>query len=212
MFIDNLKICENVSSGLEKIKISHLIYISSDAVYTDTKNKIDEKSITSPDSLHGLMHKTRESILVNKFHKILCILRPTLIYGPGDSHNGYGPNRFIKYAMKNKSIILFGNGEERRDHIFIDDLIKIILKCIKKKALGSLNLASGKVCSFKNLAKIIIDLSNSKSKINRIKRVGPMPHDGYRPFNISLLKHRFKDVKISTIRIGIKKYLKYMSK
>jgi len=38
------------------------------------------------------MHLTREMILKNKFNKILCILRPTLIYGPGDSHNGYGPN------------------------------------------------------------------------------------------------------------------------
>ena len=55
------------------------------------------------------MHLTREIILRNKFKKILCILRPTLIYGMGDSHNGYGPNRFINLAVKNKSISIFGN-------------------------------------------------------------------------------------------------------
>ena len=95
------------------------------------------------------MHLTRESILRDKFEKILCILRPTLIYGIGDAHNGYGPNRFINLALKNKLISIFGNGEEKRDHIFIKDLIKIILKCVERKAIGTLNLTSGKVYSFK---------------------------------------------------------------
>ena len=68
------------------------------------------------------MHLTREAILKDNFNKILCILRPTLIYGPGDTHNGYGPNRFINLALKNKSIPIFGNGEEKRDHIFVEDV------------------------------------------------------------------------------------------
>ena len=71
MFINNLKICRTVCSGLKNKKISHLIYISSDAVYADVRGKISEQSITSPGSLHGLMHLTRESILRDKFEKIL---------------------------------------------------------------------------------------------------------------------------------------------
>ena len=47
----------------------------------------------------------------------LAILRPTLIYGAGDPHNGYGPNRFRRLAATGKPIILFGEGEERRDHV-----------------------------------------------------------------------------------------------
>ena len=38
-------------------------------------------------------------------------LRPTLIYGNGDTHGGYGPNKFLQ--LKNKDIILFGKGEEK---------------------------------------------------------------------------------------------------
>ena len=159
MLINNLKICNNVCNTLQNKKIFHLVYISSDAVYADIKEKITENSKTLPLSLHGLMHLTRESILRSKFNKILCILRPTLIYGMGDSHNGYGPNRFIKCALKKKTIKIFGKGEERRDHIFVDDLTKIIVKCIEMKGLGTLNLASGKVYSFKYLARLIINLS-----------------------------------------------------
>jgi len=194
MFINNLKICNAVCYSLGKKNINHLIYISSD------------------NSLHGLMHLTREIILKNKFNKILCILRPTLIYGPGDSHNGYGPNRFLNFALRNKSISIFGNGEEKRDHIFIQDLIKIIVKCIEMKGLGNINLVSGKIYSFRYLAKLVINLAKSKSKLVKIKRAGPMPHNGYRPFNITLLKKYFKEIKISTIRTGIEKYLTHFKK
>ena len=207
MFINNLKICNTVCDSLEKKKIKHLIYISSDAVYADVKENISEKTVTSPSSLHGLMHLTRETILKDNFNKILCILRPTLIYGTGDSHNGYGPNRFVNCALRNNSISIFGSGEERRDHIFIEDLVKIIVQCIEKKGLGILNLASGKVFSFKYLAKLVINSFQSKSKLIKIKRKGPMPHNGYRPFDVTLLKNSFKNIKISSIKIGIKKYL-----
>ena len=73
-------------------------------------------------SLHGLMHLVREKILLNIAKNNLCILRPTLIYGEKDPHNGYGPNQFVRRAMKNFSIELFGKGEEKRDHIWVNDL------------------------------------------------------------------------------------------
>jgi len=211
MLFNNLQMCRTVCKSLENKKIKQLIYISSDAVYGDDKKKITEKSNILPGSLHGLMHSTREKILKDKFNKILCILRPTLIYGIGDTHNGYGPNRFVNLALKNKKISIFGNGEEKRDHIFIEDLVNIIFKCIEKEALGVLNLASGKVYSFKKIAQEVINLTNSDSKIKKIKRNGPMPHNGYRPFNTNLLKKYFKEIKLSSLNVGIKKYLKSIS-
>lgn len=211
MLFNNLQMCRTVCKSLENKKIKQLIYISSDAVYGDDKKKITEKSNILPGSLHGLMHSTRERILKDKFNKILCILRPTLIYGIGDTHNGYGPNRFVNLALKNKKISIFGNGEEKRDHIFIEDLVHIIFKCIEKEALGALNLASGKVYSFKKIAQEVINLTNSDSKIKKIKRNGPMPHNGYRPFNTNLLKKYFKEIKLSSLNVGIKKYLKSIS-
>ena len=158
MFSNNLKICSSVSACLDKKKVKHLIYISSDAVYADIRGKLSENSLTLPTSLHGFMHLTRELILKNKFKNILCVLRPTLIYGKGDTHKGYGPNRFANLALQNKAIQIFGNGSELRDHIYIDDLTKIIVKCIQKRAIGTLNLATGKVYSFKYLAKLTIRL------------------------------------------------------
>mgnify|MGYP006092063769 CR=1 FL=1 len=211
MFFNNIKICNNVCKALEGKKINKIIYISSDAVYSDTFKKIDEKSKTLPDSIHGMMHLIREINLQINFKKKLCILRPTLIYGVGDSHQGYGPNRFINLARKNKDIFLFGKGEEKRDHIYIDDLINILFKCIKTNKFGIFNLATGTVNSFNKIAKIAVILNDSKSRVFNTKRVGLMPHNGYRPFNVKLIKKNFKNIELNTIENGMKKYLRKLN-
>ena len=54
-----------------------------------------------------------------------------MIYGKKDTHNGYEFDLFLNLATKNKDIKLFGKGEEKRDHVYIDDLINV-LKCIER--------------------------------------------------------------------------------
>ncbi len=188
MYNYNIKIAKNFSKIIKKINFSKMIYLSSDAVYSDSKKKINEKSPTKPNSFHGQMHLTRENIFKKKLGKKLVIVRPTLVYGPNDPHNGYGPNKFIREAKKGKHLKLFGKGEERRDHIFINDLTFMIYQIINKNFIGTYNLASGKVISFNQIAKIIKYSVQKKINLIYIKRNGPMPHKGYRAFNISKIK------------------------
>tara|TARA_Y100000590_G_scaffold467999_1_gene648930 strand:+ start:1547 stop:2395 length:849 start_codon:yes stop_codon:yes gene_type:complete len=211
MLQSNIEMCKNFCEALAYKKISNIIYISSDAVYSDSLKKLNENSETLPRSFHGIMHFTRELILKIYF-KNLCIIRPTLVYGPGDTHKGYGPNRFLELANNNKNIVLFGKGEELRDHVYIDDLINILYECIINNKKGVFNIASGKINSFQRIAKIIVNLSKSKSKILPTKRVGQMPHNGYRPFNVSLIKKNFNKVKLTNIKDGIIKYLRNYKK
>ena len=185
MLIQNLKMCNNVFQTIKNKKINYLLYVSSDAVYSDSKKLLNEKSRTEPDNLHGFMHLMRENIL-KLLNTKLCIVRPTLIYGPDDTHNGYGPNQFIRLAQAKKEISLFGKGEEKRDHIHVNDVGEAIYFLIKKKHTGTVNLVSGKVSSFFKIAKKIKNLY--KIKLKYLKRRGPMPHNGYRAFDNSLLK------------------------
>ena len=179
--IDNIQMIYNFLNSIDIKKINHLIYISSDAVYSDSKNVITEKSDTSPTSLHGMMHLIREEILKKNIDKNkLCILRPTLIYGKGDTHLGYGPNLFRNNLINKETIKLFGNGAERRDHIHINDVIDSIIKINKKKYYGTYNLTSGYVISFKEIAKLLSKNFNSHKRISSIKRNQPMPHFGLR--------------------------------
>lgn len=207
LLLNNIDIVNSFIEGVESKKISHLIYISSDAVYSDIKTKIYENSKTLPQNFHGMMHIIREKILEKRFGKKILIIRPTLIYGKYDNHNGYGPNKFLRLARKNKNIHLFGKGEELRDHVYIDTVVSSIIKCILRKGVGKLNLASGQVNSFDQIARKIIKLTKSNSKIKYKKRNGIMPHNGYRPFNISLLKKKFGDIKIHNLKTGLKNYI-----
>lgn len=207
MFRNNIEMCENFCEAMIDKKISNIIYISSDAVYFDSFKRLNENSETSSTSIHGMMHLTRELILKIYFKK-LCIIRPTLVYGPGDTHKGYGPNLFLDLSKKNKNIVLFGKGEELRDHVYIDDLIRILYECIIYNKRGVFNIASGKINSFKKIAETIVHLSKSKSKILTTKRVGFMPHNGYRPFDVSCIKKNFEKVKLTNIKDGIIKYLR----
>ena len=54
----------NLLISIKNKKIDYFLYISSDAVYKDTK-KINEKSELKPNSIHGVMHLLREEIIQN---------------------------------------------------------------------------------------------------------------------------------------------------
>src|SRR5262249_41139887 len=89
--IDNLRMMSAVCDALRTMPVTHVVYISSDAVYADSDKPLTEWCCAQPESLHGAMHLTREIMLRDSYNGLCCMLRPTLIYGAKDPHNGYGP-------------------------------------------------------------------------------------------------------------------------
>jgi len=204
MLLDNLRMMQAVIEAVKARPVVHLIYISSDAVYSDSDKPMTEASPAEPGSLHGVMHLTREVMLKNECPSIpLLFVRPTLIYGPGDPHNGYGPNRFMRLAQTGKDITLFGEGEERRDHIFIDDVAEIVCRCVLYRATGIVNAVSGKVTPFKEIGEMAAARFEPRVKVAGTPRIGVMPHNGYRAFDISLLRKVFADFAPVNLAAGL---------
>ena len=81
------------------------------------------------------------------------MLRPTLIYGAGDPHNGYGPNRFRRQAAKGEPITLFGEGEEKRDHVAVEDVARLAVRMLMHRSTGVLNAVTGSSTSFRDIAR-----------------------------------------------------------
>ena len=192
---NNIKILNNLIKSLKNKKIEYFLYISSDAVYKDTKKKINENSELKPNSIHGIMHLCREEMIKNLEIDKIGIFRPTLIFGPSDPHGGYGPNKFIRDVLNNKKIKLFGKGEELRDHIKIDSVVDIMVEAFLKKKKGQFNIATGKTFSFYKIAKKIEKKLQKNKFVKFKKRVGPLPHLGLRQFNITKIKKNFKGIK-----------------
>lgn len=203
MFQQNIQMAKSVCEVLKLKPISQIIYISSDAVYKDSSNLISEKSCAEPQSLHGAMHIAREIALQNSTSSPLLIVRPTLVYGLNDTHNGYGPNRFIRLALNKSEIVLFGNGEELRDHIAVQDLARLVHQAILYRVEGVINAVSGDVVSFKEVAEYISSKFKNQVKVSSSLRQGIIPHNGYRAFDNSCLIENFPTISFQSWRIGL---------
>ena len=206
MLIDNISMMKNIINSIIKTSIKRVIYISSDAVYSDIKKPMNEESSTQPQTLHGIMHLTREIMLKQIEGVKLSILRPTLIYGIDDPHNGYGPNQFFNLASIGRQITLFGEGEELRDHVCIDDVSKLTANIALSSHEGILNIASGEIHTFRDIAEIINKLFKDKVLILKTLRKGKMPHDGYRSFDTTKIFNLFPEHTNTSIYVGLKNY------
>jgi UDP-glucose 4-epimerase len=203
MLIENVRMAEAVCTAITGIPLGHLVYVSSDAVYRDSSEPLTEASCAEPASPHGAMHLAREILIRAAFSGPLGIIRPTLIYGSDDPHNGYGPNRFRRLAAGGKGIALFGEGEERRDHVCVEDVAELLARMVLRRSAGVLNAVSGKVASFRELAEFTALQFSPRVAINGSPRMGPMPHNGFRPFDASGILNAFPDFQITPWRDGI---------
>jgi nucleoside-diphosphate-sugar epimerase len=184
MLMQNLRMAEAVCAALAGKPVSHLLYISSDAVYADDANPVTEASYCAPSTLHGMMHAARELMLRSATGSPVAMLRPTLIYGAADPHNGYGPNRFRRQAEKGEPITIFGEGEERRDHVLVDDVAALALLLLEHRSRGALNAVTGASTSFHDVAHMVARQFGKGATVISIPRPGPRPH----------LLHRFFDI------------------
>lgn len=211
MLVDNMVLARTLVRALAAVDVSHVVNISSDAVYADSDQPLTEDSPRAPGSLHGVMHLARELMFADGLRVPIATLRPTLLYGPDDPHNGYGPNRFLRLAQKGEPIALFGQGEERRDHVFIEDLAELTASVLLRESQGALNVASGEVRSFHSIAEDAIRLAASGSRIESLPRSGPMPHNGYRPFDISACRRAFPAFRYTDFDAGLARSLRKAS-
>lgn len=199
----NLAMGQHLSTFIEQSTLAHLVYISSDAVYADDANPVSEDSCCDPSSFHGLMHLVRERMFAEAARKKetpYLILRPCAVYGAGDTHNSYGPNRFLRTAKKEKQINLFGQGEEKRDHVYIKDLSCLVSLCLSSRSEGVLNVATGHAISFFDVAEQVSGLCGGGVEIKGSPRANPVTH---RHFDIASIYKAFPDFKLTSLAAGL---------
>ncbi len=203
----NLRMSEQVSTALARKPPQHVIYISSDAVYDWRSPLIDEESSCEPIDLYAVMHIARERILgavCQSFRIPYTVVRPCAVYGYGDTHNSYGPNRFIRTALQDRRIRLFGAGEETRDHIYIADLVELLKRCVLHRSTGLLNAATGRAISFRALAEMVANAAGPGVEIETQPRSGPVTH---RHFNITQIIRSFPGFQTTSLETGIREML-----
>jgi nucleoside-diphosphate-sugar epimerase len=196
----NMRMGAAVCQAFERAPPGHAVYIGSDAVYPFRAGLIDETAPAEPTDLYGAMHLAREVMLRQAVKCPLAVLRPTLIYGAGDTHNSYGPNRFRRMARESGRITLFGGGEETRDHIAVGDAAQLIELAILHRSAGVLNLATGRSVSFAEIARMVAAGFPGKVEIAATPRQNPVTH---RAFDIAALLRAFPGFAFTKLEQGL---------
>lgn len=182
VFMQNLAMAEHVSAAVAKTPCAHLLYVSSDAVYRDSEEVVDEATCASPSTLYGTMHVAREQIVRHALagpDVPLLVLRPSLLYGPGDTHTAYGPNRFVRSAERDGQITLFGQGEESRDHVWVRDVSRLMCLALRQRSEGVLNVVTGRSLSFREVADAVTGAVGRPVQLEERVRVRPITHRRY---------------------------------
>lgn len=128
-----------------------------------------------------VISKTTQTLFTQMYHTIYGL--PTIglnianCYGPRErgilNPNPFRPHEGRKMvasniisALKNEPVIVFGDGEQSSDFIYIDDVVEGCLMAPKDSAVGQIcDLGTGISTSVKRVAELIIELTRSKSKI-----------------------------------------------
>jgi len=166
--------------------IKKVVYAASSSAYGDTdvlpKTESMNPSPLSPYAVQKLASEMYCKTYFDNFGLRTTALRYFNVYGPfQDPNSEYSAviPIFIKKALENKPITIFGDGSTSRDFTFIEDVIQANLRAAISKASDGnvINVAYGKRFTLDELANKIIDNVNSKSRIEYLPfRKGDVLH------------------------------------
>ena len=154
----------NILNAAAKSNVKKIVFASSMAVYKKAKknNPFKETSPLEPLSPYGISKLASEKYILLMAPKMgidPVILRLFNTFGPGQTLTPYVGviTIFIKNILKNKISKIFGNGKQKRDFIYVEDVVRgILLSMESKKAIGKiLNIGTGQTMSINKVFKII---------------------------------------------------------
>ena len=129
-------------------------------------NPVDEKHPLNPRTPYALNKTAAENLYKFYFemYEIPCVVfRIANPYGPRSQmkHSKYCMiNWFLRLAMENKTISIFGNGEQMRDYIYVEDLVDaLLLAAVTPACRGEIfNVGSGTGARFKEMVEIVVGI------------------------------------------------------
>src|SRR3990167_5939194 len=150
-----------------------LVFASSSEVYGSSQTDLMDEShpldAQSPYAASKVAGDRLCKAYIDTYGMDIAIIRNFNTFGPyqndGEEGKSYGAviGIFTKAALENRPLTVFGDGEQRRDYIYITDALRGY--DLAQRYTGVLNIGSGKTVSINELAEKIIKLTNSKSSV-----------------------------------------------
>ena len=154
-----------------KYKVLRFFYSSSSEIYGEPINLPlqEENSPLNSKLPYSVVKNVSENyvkIFQEEFDLSYTIFRFFNTFGPNQSEDFVIP-KFVKLALKNLPIPIYGDGLQTRTFLYVDDNIDTIVNCFEKNLFINevLNIGSNIEYTIIDLAKMIIKLTNSSSKL-----------------------------------------------
>lgn len=214
----------NVAHFATQYGVKRLFYSSSACIYPEHNQmdplnpKCDEYSAypANPDSEYGWEKLFSERVYLS-FHRNynlnVHIGRYHNIYGPYGTYDGgkeKAPAALCRKVIKAEdggSIEIWGDGQQTRSFLYIDDCVDATIKLLRSEFSGPVNIGSEEMININNFAEMIINISGKKLRINNID--GPKGVNGRNSDNTLINEKLNWNPKISLID-GIAKTYKWI--
>ena len=197
-----------------KYKIKRFFYSSSSEIYGEpVKLPLHEENspLNSriPYSVVKNVSENYVKIFKEVFNLNYTIFRFFNTFGPNQSEDFVIP-KFVKLALKNLSIPIYGDGRQTRTFLYIDDNIDTIINCFEKNLYINdiLNIGSHIQYRIIDLAKKIVQLTNSSSKLKYLPALTKGDMKRRQPDNKKMKKALRK--KFMNLDLALQKYINYI--
>ena len=159
----------NVLQSARDNRVKKVIFASSSAVYGNTQNqKLSESMLPQPQSPYAVCKLIAEHYcdIYNRIHGLPTVcLRYFNVYGPRqnpDSQLASVIPKFIRSIKKGKPPIVYGDGEQSRDFVYVADVAKANLLAAESEATGIYNVGTGEPVSLNKLLETLLLLMERK--------------------------------------------------
>jgi len=163
----------NVMEAGMSSDIERIVCTSSSEIYgTACTEKINEEHPLNPSSPYGASKVAADRCAYaywNTYGLPIAIIRPFNMFGPRHTYDVIP--KFIKLALRNEPLTVYGSGNQSRDFLYVDDAVDAFLAMgSHKNAIGqAINFGTGKDYTINDTADKIINISKSDSKVIHVE-------------------------------------------
>ena len=182
--MENVTTTVNLLNACVTNNVKKIVFSSSSAIYGENTNMpLKETETPMPTSPYAASKACCELYLKSFYESYglkYTALRYFNVFGPKqDKNSPYAaviPN-FINAILENKQPVIYGDGEQTRDFVYVDDVAKANINACKSDFNGIINVASGKRITINQLYDIIKKTLNSEIEVKYLpERLGDIKH------------------------------------
>lgn len=215
MFFDNLESSIFLFEKALKLGCRKFIWASSTAIYGDSPAPyFEDTTLPNPLNLYAESKLKLEKFAIEfaKDKNVSAIgLRYCNVYGLGEKHKKKRSSMIHQLAIqmkKGKNPKIFKDGEQKRDWIFIKDVIAANVLASQWDGIGIFNCGSGKATSFNEIIEILKKEMNIDLNTEYIDNPFPKSYQNYTECNMSKAEKELKFIPQYSVKKGIKEMLR----